>query len=60
LGGIVGLIVGGAAVDAGASYGRVMVWALIGPAVASFLVWWRYPETAHRDIDEISSSPTTR
>jgi MFS family permease len=60
LGGIVGLVVGGAAVDAGASYGRVMVWALVGPALASLLVWWRYPETAHRDIDEISSTPTTR
>lgn len=57
LGGIVGLVIGGAAVDAGASYGRVMLWALVGPFVASLLVWWRYPETAHRDIDEITAAP---
>lgn len=55
VGGIVGLVVGGASVDAGASYGTVMLWALAGPAVASVLVWWRYPETAHLDIDEITA-----
>ncbi len=58
VGGIIGLVVGGFAVDSGASYGRVMLIALVGPVIASLLVWFRYPETAHRDIDDISAAPT--
>jgi hypothetical protein len=36
------------------SYGTVMLCLVTGPAIASLIVWFRYPETAHRDLDEIS------
>lgn len=54
LGGIFGLVAAGWIVDAGASYGQVMLAFAAAPVVASILVWFRYPETAHLDVDVIS------
>jgi MFS family permease len=54
LGGIVGLLGSGIVLDSGLSYGTVMLWLVAGPVVASLIVWFRYPETAHRELDEIS------
>jgi len=53
-GGIVGLVGAGFVLDSGLSYGTVMLCLVTGPVVASLIVWFRYPETAHRDLDEIS------
>jgi MFS family permease len=54
LGGIVGLVGSGFVLDSGLSYGTVMLCLVLGPSIASLIVWFRYPETAHRDLDEIS------
>lgn len=63
IGGSIGLIGAGRAVDAGASYGSVMLTLLVFPVVASVVVWRRYPETAHLSLEEINpedaaASPT--
>lgn len=54
LGGVVGLVVAGRVVDAGSSYGTVMLLLALFPISASALVWWRYPETAHRELEDIN------
>ena len=54
LGGSIGLIGAGRAVDGGMSYGEVMVWLLVFPVLASLIVWSRYPETAHMSLEEIN------
>ena len=64
VGGSIGLIGAGRAVDAGASYGDVMVLLAVFPLLASVIVWWRYPETAHRTLEELNpedapAPPTT-
>jgi MFS family permease len=53
-GGIVGLVGAGLFLDSGLSYGTVMLCLVTGPVIASLIVWFRYPETAHLDLDEIS------
>lgn len=54
IGGSIGLIGGGQVLDTGIPYGTVMLWLVLGPAVASVIVWFRYPETAHMELEEIS------
>ena len=54
IGGSIGLIGAGRAVDSGATYGQVMVTLLVFPVLASLLVWRRYPETAHMTLEEIN------
>ncbi len=60
IGGSLGLIAGGHIIDTGVRYGTVMLWLVLGPAVASLVVWFRYPETAHKELEEITpiASPT--
>jgi MFS family permease len=54
LGGSIGLVVGGSLVDSGWSYGSVMIlFASVGIVVAG-LVWFFYPETAHRELEELN------
>jgi MFS family permease len=59
LGGIIGLVGGGWFLDANGSYGQVMMWLVIGPVIASAIVWFRYPETAHRELDDITNDTET-
>ena len=64
VGGSIGLIGAGRAVDAGATYGDVMLLLAVFPVLASVVVWWRYPETAHRTLEELNpedapATPTT-
>jgi MFS family permease len=59
LGGIIGLVGGGWFLDANGSYGQVMMWLVIGPVIASVIVWFRYPETAHRELDDITNDTET-
>ena len=54
VGGSIGLIGAGRAVDNGMTYGQVMVTLLVFPVLASVLVWMRYPETAHLSLEEIN------
>ena len=58
IGGSFGLIGGGHILDSGIDYGTVMLWLVLGPALASFIVWFRYPETAHKELEEISDVTT--
>jgi MFS family permease len=59
LGGIIGLVGGGWFLDANGSYGQVMMWLVIGPVIASVIVWFRYPETAHRELNDITNDTET-
>ena len=53
LGGSIGLIGGGWVLDTNVSYGAVMLWLVLGPVLASLIVWFRYPETAHMELEDI-------
>jgi hypothetical protein len=50
---------GGWFLDANGSYGQVMMWLVIGPVIASVIVWFRYPETAHRELNDITNDTET-
>jgi len=54
LGGVIGLVSAGWIVDAGVSYGQVMMAFALAPVAASVLVWRRYPETAHLALEAIT------
>ncbi len=56
MGGIIGLLVAGWSVDAGLSYGTVLLILTVFPIVASLMVWRHYPETAHLELEEITSN----
>ena len=53
-GGSAGLIVAGQLLDSGWSYGRVMATLAIAPLIVSVIVLVSFPETAHRELEEIS------
>lgn len=54
IGGSAGLVAAGQLLDAGWSYGRVMGTLAVAPIVVSVLVLASFPETAHRELEEIS------
>lgn len=54
IGGSVGLIVAGALLDAGWSYGQTMLVLAAAQVVTATLVLVTYPETAHRSLEEIN------
>jgi MFS family permease len=54
IGGSVGLILAGQLLDAGWSYARVMGTLALAPLIVSVLVVTSFPETAHRELEEIS------
>jgi MFS family permease len=55
VGGSLGLIGAGRVLDTGVSYGTVMMCLVLGPLVASLVVWFRYPETAHLELEDITT-----
>jgi len=55
VGGSVGLVAAGAAIDAGTGYGTVMWWLAAGPISAAVLVLAVFPETAMRELEEINA-----
>lgn len=59
VGGSVGLLVVGRLLDAGWSYGHAMGLMALGEVFAVLIVATRYPETAHRDLDELNPEPAT-
>ena len=54
VGGSVGLLIAGAWLDAGATMAIVMSAFLIGPFAVSVIVIVAYPETAHRELEELN------
>jgi MFS family permease len=54
LGGVGGLIVTGWLLDADWSYGSVMTTLALGQLVVTVLVVTAYPETAHRELEELN------
>ena len=54
IGGIGGLLVTGWLVDAGWSYAAVMGMLATGQLAATVLVLVAYPETAHRELEELN------
>lgn len=54
IGGSAGLIVAGYLLDNGMSYGRVMLTFALGPVIVAALVAAKYPETAHRELEDIN------
>jgi MFS family permease len=57
VGGSLGLLAVGRLVDHGWSYGTALTLMAIGEVVAIVIVLTRYPETAHKDLDELSHEP---
>lgn len=54
IGGSIGLVVAGRLIDVGLSYGSVMSMFTACPFAAAAIVWLRFPETAHMELEEIS------
>ena len=54
LGGSIGLVAGGTLIDHHWSYGTVMLVFASLSVVIAVLVWFRYPETAHRELEELN------
>jgi MFS family permease len=54
LGGIGGLQIVGRLLDRGLGYGAVIGITTIGQLVAVLVVWLRFPETAHRTLEELN------
>ena len=54
MGGSIGLISGGVMVDHGLSYGNMMAILAIGPLLVGLIVLASYPETAHRELEELN------
>lgn len=54
VGGSIGLVGAGRLLDSGTSYGTVILVLVAGPALASLIVWFKYPETAHLSLEEIN------
>lgn len=57
LGGSLGLIAVGQLLDSGWSYGRSLALMALGELVAVAIIMARYPETAHKDLDELNPEP---
>ena len=57
VGGSVGLLAAGKLLDHGWSYGRTMALMAVGEVVAVGVILLRYPETAHKDLDELNPEP---
>jgi len=54
LGGSVGLIGAGVAIDNGYSYGAVITTLAVFPLIVAMLVWFKYPETANVSLEELN------
>ncbi len=57
VGGSFGLLATGRLLDAGWSYGTTLALMAIGQVIAVIIIATRYPETAHRDLDELNPEP---
>jgi len=57
IGGSIGLLASGRLLDNGWSYGKTMALMAVGEVVAVLIILTRYPETAHKDLDELNPEP---
>ncbi|MCU1396102.1 MAG: putative major facilitator superfamily transporter [Ilumatobacteraceae bacterium] len=57
VGGSAGLLLVGKLLDIGWSYGKAMGLVSLGEIIALAIVMTRYPETAHKDLDELNPEP---
>jgi len=57
VGGSIGLLASGRLLDLGWSYGHTMALMAVGQIVAVVIILVRYPETAHKDLDELNPEP---
>ncbi|MFM8947037.1 MAG: MFS transporter [Actinomycetota bacterium] len=60
VGGSLSLLLVGALLDRDVAHGPVMMSLVIGPAIVAAIVWRTYPETAHRELEDINPEDTTR
>ncbi|MEK7292782.1 MAG: MFS transporter [Actinomycetota bacterium] len=54
VGGSIGLLICGTLISRGVSYGTVMTGLAAGPVLVSVFVFAIYPETAHRELEELN------
>lgn len=54
VGGSIGLLIAGALLDGGASHVATMGSLVVGPVIVAAIVWRTYPETAHRELEDIN------
>ena len=59
IGGSISLLITGAIVDGGTSYGPVMLALVVGPVIVALIVFFTYPETAHRELEELNPEDHT-
>jgi MFS family permease len=57
IGGSFGLLASGQLLDNGWSYGKTMALMAVGEVIAVAIILARYPETAHKDLDELNPEP---
>jgi MFS family permease len=55
IGGSIGLIVAGTWLDSSRSYGGILALFAIGPTLVALFVVRTFPETAHKELEEISN-----
>jgi MFS family permease len=54
VGGSLSLLVTGALLDNDVSPGAILSALWTGPMIVALIVWFTYPETAHRELEEIN------
>jgi MFS family permease len=59
IGGSISLLVTGALADSGVAYGTIMLALVTGPVMVSLIVLMTYPETAHRELEDINPEDAT-
>jgi hypothetical protein len=59
IGGSVGLVGAGYFLNRDISYGTVMSWLSLGPVVAGVLIYATFPESAHRELEELNPQDVT-
>ena len=60
LGGGISLLVTGALLDRDVFYGPILTALAFGPVVVAAIVWSTYPETAHRELEELNPEDLSR
>ncbi|MEY3035146.1 MAG: hypothetical protein RLZ86_1768, partial [Actinomycetota bacterium] len=56
VGGSISLLATGALLDRGVAHGPIMSVLLVGTLIVAIIVWRTYPETAHRELEDINPS----
>ena len=54
VGGSIGLLATGPLLDGGRGYGRALTVAAVGELVAAAIIWFTFPETARKELEELN------